>query len=131
MLALPPPASVTIEAFGRVRGSNRTAERYEGHKALWFRVIVRAAFDLASYKNDTRLKEKKYASDAYKWLFDDSFLFNSFENVCVLLNISPEKTRRWAAGLSKDDVQKIEHAERRPSVEVPKALIVELKDRDA
>ncbi len=97
---------------GSVRGSNRTVERYSGHKALWLRVIIRAAFDLASYRNDPRLAYRKHADQAQKWLFEQNFLFNSFENVCILLNLPPEPIRHWACSLTKEEVQKMEHLER-------------------
>lgn len=96
----------------RVTSGNRTVERYSGHKALWLRVIIRAAFDLASYKNDPRLGLRKYADNAQKWLFDRSYLFNSFENVCIMLNLPPEPIRHWATSLTKEEVQKMEHLER-------------------
>lgn len=97
---------------GSVRGSNRTVERYSGHKALWLRVIIRAAFDLASYRNDPRLAYKKQADNAQKWLFDQNYLFNSFENVCTLLGLPPGPIRHWACSLTKEEVQKMEHLER-------------------
>lgn len=95
-----------------IRGSNRTVERYSGHKALWLRVIIRAAFDLASYRNDSRLVYRKHADNAQKWLFERNYLFNSFESVCALLNIPPDPIRHWACTLTKEDVQKMEHLER-------------------
>lgn len=98
----------------KIQGRERYDDRYSGHKALWMRVIVRAAFDLASYKNDNRLALRKYADDAQKWLFDKSYLFNSFENVCALLGLNPEKVRNWASNLTKEDVMKMEHLDRRP-----------------
>jgi hypothetical protein len=89
-----------------------TLERYAGYKALWLRVIIRAAFDLASYKDDRRLEYRKYASNAKKWLFEESYLFNSFENICIMLQIPPGPIRQWASTLTKDEVQKMEHLER-------------------
>lgn len=104
--------SPSAEFVGKVSSGNRTVERYAGHKALWMRVIIRAAFDLASYKNDPRIGLRKYADNAQKWLFDKSFLFNSFENVCSMLNLPPEPIRNWACSLTKEEVQKMEHLER-------------------
>lgn len=97
---------------GRIYISNRSTERYAGHKALWMRVIIRAAFDLASYKEDERLALRKYADEAKRWLFDKSFLLNSFENVCQMLNLPPDPIRDWATSLTKEEVQKMEHMER-------------------
>jgi hypothetical protein len=100
------------EFVGTISTGNRTVERYAGHKALWMRVIIRAAFDLASYKDDRRVALRKYADNAHKWLFEKSLLFNSFENICAMLGLPPEPIREWASTLTKEDVQKMEHLER-------------------
>jgi hypothetical protein len=100
------------EFAGTVSTGNRTVERYAGYKALWMRVIIRAAFDLASYKDDRRVALRKYAESAHKWLFEKSLLFNSFENICAMLGIEPDPIREWASTLTKEDVQKMEHLER-------------------
>lgn len=86
------------------------------------RVIIRAAFDLASYKDDPRIALRKYADNAHKWLFDKSFLFNSFENVCAMLGLPPEPIRNWASSLTKEEVQKMEHLER-GSVKLVQSLL--------
>ena len=98
----------------KIKGDARVDDSYSGPKALWMRVIVRAAFDLASYKNDNRLALRKYADNAHKWLFEKSFLFNSFENICAMLGLNPGPIRDWASGLTKEDVMKMEHLDRRP-----------------
>lgn len=87
-------------------------DRYSGVQALWIKVIIRAVFDWVSYRDSTRLPQKKYADGAHKWLFQSSNLFNSFENICEFLDLSPEKIRKWASSMSKDQVAKIEHLER-------------------
>lgn len=98
----------------KVRGQFRTDDRYSGSKVLWMRVIIRAAFDLASYKNDNRLALRKYADNAHKWLFEKSHLFNSFENICAMLGLNAVPIRNWAASLTKEEVMKMEHLDRRP-----------------
>jgi len=98
----------------KVKGQSRAEERYSGPKVLWMRVIVRAAFDLASYKNDNRLALRKYADNAHKWLFEKSHLFNSFENICAMLGLNAVPIRNWAAKLTKEEVMKMEHLDRRP-----------------
>lgn len=94
---------------------DRSPERYSRLQALWVRVIIRAAFDLASHKDDRKLACKKWALDAEKWLFSPSYLFNSFENVCSMIGIDPEKFRVWARSLTKEKVRKMEHMERTTS----------------
>lgn len=94
---------------------DRSSERYSRLQALWVRVIIRAAFDLASHKDDRKLACKKWALDAEKWLFSPSYLFNSFENVCAMIGIDPEKFRAWAKSLTKENVRKMEHMERTTS----------------
>jgi hypothetical protein len=89
-----------------------TEERYAGARALWLKVIVRAAFDWVTYRDSDRLQQKKLAENAFIWLFEPSKLFNGFENICFYLDIDPERVREKIRMLSKDQVVKIEHAER-------------------
>lgn len=87
-------------------------DRYMGVKSLWLKVIVRAMFDWASYRDSQKLQDQKKAQDAYAWLFKESELFNSFKNVCMILSINPDKIRQLALKMTKDDVAKIEFKER-------------------
>lgn len=96
--------------------------RYAGVRALWMKVIIRAVFDWVTYRDSTKLDKMKYAESAYNWLFKKSFLFNSFENVCKLLDIDPEKVRHNASRMTKDDVAKIEHLERDYDIEEKQVL---------
>ena len=96
--------------------------RYAGVRALWMKVIIRAVFDWVTYRDSTKLDKMKYAESSYNWLFKKSFLFNSFENVCKLLDIDPEKVRHNASRMTKDDVAKIEHLERDYDTEEKPAL---------
>jgi hypothetical protein len=93
----------------------RGSDRYVGYQALWIKVIIRAAFDWVSYRDSPKLELRKEAEKAYKWLFLPSTLFNSFENVCDLSGLPPDRLRRWVQSLTKAHVAKIEHLERESS----------------
>lgn len=110
MTALVIPVSLQRETL-----STPVDDRYAGVRALWIKVIIRAVFDWVAYRDSSRLIQRKLADSAYTWLFKPSDLFNSFENVCHMLDIDPERVRRWANTMSKDQVAKIEHLERYPS----------------
>jgi hypothetical protein len=76
------------------------------------KVIIRAAFDWVSYRDALKIEQRKEAEKAYRWLFEPSELFNSFENICDLVNFPPDKIRKWVRSLTKEHVAKIEHLER-------------------
>jgi hypothetical protein len=78
--------------------------------------------DLPFHLDSDRLLQKKIADNAYIWLFMPSHLFNSFENICMSLDILPEGVRTWVRGLSKDDIEKIEHLDREGKTLSPKTL---------
>jgi hypothetical protein len=90
----------------------RSVDRYVGYRALWMKVVIRAAFDWVSYRDSTKLEHKKIAEYAFTWLFTPSELFNSFENICQAVDLPPDKIRAWARKLTKEHVAKIEHLER-------------------
>lgn len=90
----------------------RSSDRYVGYRALWMKVIIRAAFDWVSYRDSTKLEHKKIAEHAHAWLFQPSELFNSFESICQLVDLPPDKLRVWVKRLTKAHVAKIEHLER-------------------
>lgn len=87
-------------------------ERYSPVRMLWLRVIVRAAWDLAMYKDSTKIKEQKLAQDAERWLFEPSSLINGLENICRTLGVSIESARRFAREMTKDKVRKMDLCER-------------------
>ncbi len=87
-------------------------DRYVGVRALWIKVIIRAAFDWVSYRDSSNIRLKKLAESASTWLFQPSELFNSFEGVCKFVDLPPEKVRGWVQALTKEHVAKIEHLER-------------------
>jgi hypothetical protein len=87
-------------------------DRYAGVRALWAKVIIRAIFDWISWRDSDRLDKRKIADQAHSWLFEPNEVFNSFENICEMLDISPAMVRAKAKSMSKDHVAKIEHLER-------------------
>jgi hypothetical protein len=98
--------------------NQRSVDRYVGYRALWMKVIIRAAFDWVSYRDSPRIEFRKEAERAHRWLFGQNELINSFENICQLLDLSPSRLRDWAKALTKDHVAKIEHLERESATPV-------------
>jgi hypothetical protein len=79
---------------------------------LWAAVLRRAAYDIALYKRDRRLKFRKWGDDAYRWMFtDDTVTINSFLNLCYFLNQNPTQFRRNTLRLKKKDVHKYDMVE--------------------
>lgn len=105
-------------------------DRYEGVRILLMKVIVRAMFDLASYKNHPNQEKRKEAESARKWLFDPSDYENSFENICMMLSLSPRKIRDRAANMTKADVAKIEFKDRKPVREGRNASLLREDEED-
>lgn len=87
-------------------------DRYAGFRKLWGRVIQRAIYDWVAWRDSSKLDKKKEAERAEVWLFSPSVLFNSFENICMMLDIDPENVRCRARSFTKDEVLKAEHIER-------------------
>jgi hypothetical protein len=87
-------------------------DRYSGIRALWLKVIIRAIFDWVAYRDCLKLEKKKVAEQAYIWLFHANKTFNSFENLCAILDVSPYKVRKKAMSMTREQVAKIEHLER-------------------
>lgn len=113
----------------------RSGDRYVGYRALWLRVVIRATFDWVSYRDSLKMELRKEAERAHRWLFEKSELFNSFENVCHLVDLPPNALRAWAKALTKERVAKIEHLERDSSspmavFEAERRLIAELAEVD-
>lgn len=102
-------------------------DRYSGIRALWLKVIIRAIFDWVTYRDSTRLLQRKLADNAYEWLFKPSLLFNGFESICRYLDVDPDTVRERAKKMSREDVAKIEHLERfaipeKPVLKSPRML---------
>ncbi len=87
-------------------------ERYVPYRLLWAKVIIRAAYDWALWKDSKDVRLKNFAKDAYRWLFSESDLMNSFNRVCEVLNVDRAKIRNYALNLTKDQVKKLEFMER-------------------
>ena len=87
-------------------------DRYVGIRVLWLKVIQRAIYDWITYRDSTKLLQKKVAEGAREWLFEPNEMFNSFSNICHYLNISLESVRSRARKMTKADVAKIEYLER-------------------
>lgn len=132
MLALQDDSEVAVGKPNRFFLSKRTtwefnqrsSDRYVGYRALWMKVIIRAAFDWVSYRDSTKLEVRKIADSSYRWLFEENALFNSFENICQLVDLPPDTIRIWVRGLTKEHVAKIEHLEREPCGSSQVALVM-------
>lgn len=95
------PASVTYNA-----------ERYIPYRILWAKVIIRATYDYALWKESPDSRLRKFAQDAERWLFESSDLDLSFENICFAFDFPVEKIRQKTRTLTKQDVKKLEFRER-------------------
>lgn len=89
-----------------------TVERYGPHKLLWIKVIVRAAWDYALWKDDHDMRKRKMASDAARWLFEESHLVNGLENICHAIDVDVDMVRTYAQKVTRDQVKKMEFLER-------------------
>jgi hypothetical protein len=87
-------------------------ERYTPCRVMWVKVIIRAAYDYALWRDSADLRLRKYAEDARKWFFEASGLFNSFENICFLFRLPAKELLEWAKNLTRDQVKKFEFLER-------------------
>lgn len=100
-----------IVLYGTISQSS-SEDRYVGIRALWLKVIIRAIFDWVSYRDSTKLQQKKLAENAHNWLFQTSELFNGLPSICEQLEIDIVRIREKARTMSKEEVAKIEHLER-------------------
>lgn len=87
-------------------------ERYVPIKVLWAKVIIRAAYDYALWKDSKDMRLRTYAKDAERWLFETSGLELSFKNICEAFDFPLEKIRLKTRLLTKQDVKKLEFRER-------------------
>lgn len=79
---------------------------------LWIKVIIRAVYDWVTYRDSTKFQFKKLAESAEVWIFHDSHVFNSFENICHYISLDPTKVRARVRSMSKEDAKKIEYLDR-------------------
>lgn len=101
-----------IEPNDLPEDDNVTIERWAPARLLWIKVIIRAAYDYALWKDEKDIRKKKWAQDAENWLFKSSELLNGLESICYLLDIDVEAIRYKAKTLTKDQVKKMEFLER-------------------
>jgi hypothetical protein len=87
-------------------------DRYAGIRALWIKVIIRAIFDWVGGRDHPKLAKRKEAELAHTWIFKESLLFNSFDNVCKYVDLNPVVVRDRIRNISKEQVKKIEYLER-------------------
>ena len=100
--------------FDSMPGRDPNDDRYSGVRILLMKVIIRAMFDWASYKDHPKMEKRKDAESARTWLFEKSNHPNSFENLCLMLGLNPKRIRERASVMTKEDVAKIEFKDRRP-----------------
>lgn len=92
-------------------------ERYVPYRVLWAKVIIRAAYDYALWKDSKDLRLRKFAQDAERWLFESSDIELSFENICFAFDFPVERIRAKTRALTKADVKKLEFRERQGRVD--------------
>lgn len=92
--------------------STYNPERYVPYKVLWAKVIIRAAYDYALWKDSKDLRLRKFAQEAERWLFEPSDVELSFENICFTFDFPMERIRAKTRALTKADVKKLEFRER-------------------
>ena len=85
-------------------------------KLLLASVIRRAAFDIALYKNDKKLVNRRLAIQASQWMFDDREImeqhprdrYTSFRSICEILDQDPKWIRDRTLVLRSTDVKKFD-----------------------
>jgi hypothetical protein len=88
------------------------AERYLPYRILWAKVIIRATYDYALWRDSPDSRLRKFAQEAEKWLFEPSDLELSFENICFAFDFPIEKIRKKTRLLTRHDVKKLEFMDR-------------------
>ncbi len=88
--------------------------RYSGVRMLWIKVIIRAAYDWVTQRDSTKYHKRLEAKSAEVWLFHESHVFISFENICRYNDVDPERVRIRIRNMSKEDAKKIEYLDRFP-----------------
>lgn len=113
----------------KVQEAPYNPERYVPYRILWIKVIFRAAYDYALWKNSPDLKLRKIAQDAAKWLFEPSALELGFENICFQYSFPLEQFRIFAKKLTREDVKKLEFRERTGKEPLPGELVKLLMEK--
>jgi len=100
------------EGYQRRRVVSSGGDRYAPYRLLWVKVIIRAAYDFALWKDAKNINHRKFAEDARKWLFEPSELDFGLSSICEVWGFPIEKIRHYARNLTKEDVKKLEFKER-------------------
>jgi hypothetical protein len=84
---------------------------YAPYRRLWSRVVLRAVADIVTegivqHSKDYRRQD---VIDARAWIYGPSQALNSFERVCAIANIDPDRLRSWLKRLSREDKKRILH----------------------
>lgn len=98
------------------------------YRLLWVKVIIRAAYDYALWKDSKDLRYRKFAEDARKWLFDPSELEFGLSNICTVWGLPITKIRKFARELTKEDVKKLEFKERQGRDPSQSTLLVKVAE---
>ncbi len=114
------PVTVSQSARSALTTSTYNSELILPYKVLWAKVIIRAAYDYALWKDSNDIRLRRFAEDAAKWLFEpsDSELELSFENICFAFDFPIEKIRKKTRSLTREDVKKLEFRERQGKSEL-------------
>lgn len=98
-------------------------ERYVPYRLLWAKVIIRAAFDYALWKDSKDVRLRKVAEEAGRWLFEPSTLVNSFETICNMFDLPAALLRGYAKKLTREGVKKIEFRERTSKTDLLNSIL--------
>jgi hypothetical protein len=86
-----------------------------GERTLLAAIVRRAAFDIALYRNDTRLVNRRLAVSAFNWMFRETDVglpnidrYTSFLNICEVLDQDPGRIRERTLQLKKTDVKRFD-----------------------
>jgi hypothetical protein len=129
---LPPPVRTPVSITQRARSVSTSVtyspELVLPYKVLWAKVIIRATYDYALWKDSPDIRLRRFAEDAARWLFEpsDPELDLSFENICAAFDFPTEKIRKKTRTLTREDVKKLEFRERERRSEIE-----ELPDGDS
>jgi len=102
-----------LAALPQTQSSSYISEKYIPYRVLWVKVIIRAAYDCALWRDSTEFRFRKYAIDADRWFSCESAILpNSFLRICEVLKLDPEMIRKCVKKLTRAQVKKLEFKER-------------------
>ena len=73
-------------------------------RRLWVQVFLRSTLDAVSFKNSPDREKQGWARGAWAWLHSEYTGPQSFAWVCGVLDLPPEKVRKWVDELMEDSV---------------------------